>query len=628
MEAVSSSKYSANLDALKEIAPELASRLAHRSHSFYKLKLTSANDFSIGDEAFYGGDGQKETLVQLQNFRRSPTHYSLSFKNTPNAQNLHQKVINQLNEAANRLGRKDGKPYASNLIALGCGMGYHLTQLSEEFSLKHIVLVEPSDAQLLALLELGDLHSLVASCKSNGGTVHILQPKSVPEFSRAMLDIFDHNGWGFLAEVTLYRHYNSELFDAVMGQFAEMRQGWLSAWGFFDDELIGLKHSVANAKKHVFRVNRNTVNLRTNLPVLIIGNGPSLDNELEYIKEKQRDFIIVSCGTAIAPLRKSGIQPDFHAEMERSLFTARVQAPWFEPSFAKNVTLLALNTVAQEITNLFPKAILFSKKNDVGKAVLSQACGVDLTDLSYCNPTVTNFAVGAIASLGFTNINLVGCDYGFKEDTHHHSRTSDYYDFKGPLKTVRYKSEIKVRGVDGNLIHSNRIFNQARLSMERLSRKLVGYQLSNCSAGASISGFRQRSLKSIDVPAITKAAELDSFLRQQPLATLDLDIERVLPMFNEMIRLSEALPLNNCMSICEHLVERLRQLRYSSEASAAWVLFSGSFKYLSVCIDGHLARLDKKHHAEFFEVAGQAISEMNTQANLRLKQIKENLGEI
>ena len=54
------------------------------------------------------------------------------------------------------------------------------------------------------------------------------------------------------------------------------------------------------------------------LPVFVIGSGPSLDNDIPFIRKNQDKAIVVACGTAIDTLYHAGIKPDFYACTERT----------------------------------------------------------------------------------------------------------------------------------------------------------------------------------------------------------------------------------------------------------------------------------------------------------------------
>ena len=49
----------------------------------------------------------------------------------------------------------------------------------------------------------------------------------------------------------------------------------------------------------------------------MVGNGPSLDLLLDFLKENEKNCIIFSCGTALKPLKTHGVKVDFQIEVER-----------------------------------------------------------------------------------------------------------------------------------------------------------------------------------------------------------------------------------------------------------------------------------------------------------------------
>jgi hypothetical protein len=89
-------------------------------------------------------------------------------------------------------------------------------------------------------------------------------------------------------------------------------------WGFFDDSLIALSHSMRNIERGVpfFKKNKKISQKHQNVPVFIIGSGPSLDESLPFIKENKERAILISCGSAISALHKHGITPDIEVQIE------------------------------------------------------------------------------------------------------------------------------------------------------------------------------------------------------------------------------------------------------------------------------------------------------------------------
>ncbi|GAD02392.1 motility associated factor glycosyltransferase family protein [Agarivorans albus] len=623
--------FAKNIRTIRSIYPALSIKLDELAGQENGLKLSPNNDFCINGEPFYKGDGLNACRQQVKQFLSSPNHYSMSFQDSPASSFIHQQAINQLNSVAIELGRKKGKPYSSTLIALGSGIGYYLNILCNEFKLKDIILIEPSDQQLLALCHHCDLSKLVEHCSNLGGEFYIFQPKSGLAFNKAMQQVFERSGWGVLAEMLIYRHYNTQFFDEIVDNFVSYRLAWLSAWGHFDDELIGLNHSIDNAKRHLFKIDgEKALNQVTeSYPTLVVGNGPSLDKDIDYISNHQNKFIIVSCGTALAALIKAGIKPDFHAEMERSTFTAKVQAPLFSNDITRNTTLLALNTVSPEITNRFENSLIFLKKLDVGSEAITNATTHRPSILSHCNPTVTNFALAAVANIGLRNIILVGCDYGYLNAEEHHSKHSEYFKTSGPLSKAKYNSTLSVDSVFGDKIYTNRVFNQARKAIENLAKELSSHQVTNSSRGAKIEDVPYIPLKSIglkpyDKPIINKQA-----LSKHRASYIKLDIRSIALFLDSLAEVPNQLlnkETNAKTDYCS-ISKYLKQIGCKYPTSSQ-VIFSGILKYIEVTSTGHLARIPSNKQLDYTIQAQSCLKTMFVEAQHRLMTTKEKLDEI
>ncbi|MGY2438006.1 6-hydroxymethylpterin diphosphokinase MptE-like protein, partial [Escherichia coli] len=75
----------------------------------------------------------------------------------------------------------------------------------------------------------------------------------------------------------------------------------ISGWGFFDDNVIALSHCVENIRKNIpFLVKGKSLDDKwREIPVFVIGNGPSLDIAIDKLKSYQHQVIILSCGSAL-----------------------------------------------------------------------------------------------------------------------------------------------------------------------------------------------------------------------------------------------------------------------------------------------------------------------------------------
>ena len=311
--------------------------------------------------------------------------------------------------------------------------------------------------------------------------------------------------------------------DLYCGTYGEQGQ----MLGFFDDEQIGFAHTIhnINAGYAFFSHGAATESLP---PVLLVGNGPSLDSHVNFIRQHQADSIIISCGTALSSLAKVGIKPDFHVEMERSSITRYYIEAGTSDEYRRGIPLLTLNPAPPNMTALFDEVCLAVKPNDAGSILIDDTFkNHGLSRLESCNPTVTNAGLSFVLSMGFTEVLLIGVDLGQKTAASHHSSLSVYHDLE-----KRSKGKIRPGGaglqqslVPGNFggeVYADWILSRSRREMEHLlslpnpvGREHAVYNLND---GALINGAipkRYSDLNSFrplaDKPAIISAIKNRNF---------------------------------------------------------------------------------------------------------------------
>jgi len=114
--------------------------------------------------------------------------------------------------------------------------------------------------------------------------------------------------------------YNSPENDKAFDYFKKHYVRQVMGWGFFDDALIGIAQglrSLPKTKVAHFQGRDVLPKWVTDIPVFILGNGPSLDQGIELIKEVREQVLLISCGSTINTLSKLGVTPDIHVDIER-----------------------------------------------------------------------------------------------------------------------------------------------------------------------------------------------------------------------------------------------------------------------------------------------------------------------
>jgi hypothetical protein len=174
---------------------------------------------------------------------------------------------------------------------------------------------------------------------------------------------------------------------------------------FFTRALVGVFPFMTKQLMNICE-NRSPSTLMNNLfkgkTCVILGGGPSLDNDIEWLKDNKKNLVIIAVSRIAKNLLKHNLIPHIIVAVDP-----------YEISFDVSKDLLKL-----------PKDVLFLHANCVYPSLLSQWHGksvfigqkypwneteeVEYTDMG--GPTVTNTALKAAIEMGFSNVLLSGVD--------------------------------------------------------------------------------------------------------------------------------------------------------------------------------------------------------------------------
>ncbi|QTL34199.1 motility associated factor glycosyltransferase family protein [Pseudoalteromonas viridis] len=572
---------------------------AHNFHDTAK-RMTDKCFPDIASETlnFYGNNPKACCEQQVKLFLEQPQHLSIHYKSNNLYDYTHQLMINQMNRVAAELGHKPNSvPQRGTLVVLGLAAGYHVELLCEAINYSDIIILEPSEEMQAMAASHIDFKRLETLCKERGGSFSLLHSDSYISFEQALIKLIERHGAHLVADISLYRHYSNPLFDEIFSQFKIWRNRLASLWGFLEDELVGFSHTLENSKHHQIDSHLESLSEFADLPLVIAGNGPSLDNDLEYLQKHQQHFLIASCGTSLNPLLNNNITPDFHIEMERFPSTFYIKEEQVRDTRMQDVTLIALNTVYPKYLGLFSNRIVFSKANDLGSHLYSQK-NKKVIPLYNCNPTVTNMALASLTRLGFKNVILIGCDYGYIDPKYHHSKNSAYFDKSSTLSGSNYSAEIEVKGNFRQSVYTDRIYNESRLAQQRLVKNMPKVKVINCSDGAYIDGTITQRLNKISTTAIDKSilqkaiSQYAQTHRPQPVA----EGETLSQASNIVFKLKQKIRNSSCATqILRSITIELEQLVRKKEYRHSFYILSGTLKYIATAISSHINHLPKNN---------------------------------
>jgi len=286
--------------------------------------------------------------------------------------------------------------------------------------------------------------------------------------------------------------YNSPKIENAKKEFYLANISNKRGWGSFEDESVGFKNHLKNINKDIPILYKTE---KVNVPICIIANGASLENELEWLKQNRDKMVLVSVGTSIRPLMKAGIETDFHIEIERMYKLVEILRPSLEKY---NGYFLGASVLDPHHFKIAKNPLMFVRD-------ASSTTGISNFFLSHCSPVVGNsgFSFGVHFS---DEIYMVGFDVGFKVGKRVHASGSFYDDTDDKIDGY------PVKGNFSDDIHSNDLLNLSRQNLEITISHLKPKKVYNLSDGAYINGTIPKHSKDIKLPKIDKQSKIQKIL--------------------------------------------------------------------------------------------------------------------
>jgi hypothetical protein len=406
-------------------------------------------------------------------------HYSKLDAEYPNRATRHFAKHYPDNSGLNRYP-SFGEKEIPLLIVFGSRLGWHLPRLLAEYKIRHLIVIEPDvdafrlsvffqDYVLLSRLALERGTDLIFIVQSDvdkiarSMTAAMLHSQGLPQF-------FIHGASMFYAvdDTEMVMSIRTTIVDTLWELFFGM--------GYFDDELITIRHTFDNLKQGFpILMRRNAMN--PDAVAFIVGSGPSLDGLIPLLREYGDRAVVFSCGTAISILHKMGIKPDFHLEKERQDIVTDIIAKSIsnDLEFLKGINFIGLSPVYSGVFQMFDRCGMMIKAADTMGSLL-EIEGMPGETILSGQPTVTNAAIDYALCAGFRNIYLFGVDMGSKDKEKHHSQHTVYVNLmpeEDHLKKIlahQPSNDIVVPGNFGGEVHANKIL--------AFARRMMGFALS------------------------------------------------------------------------------------------------------------------------------------------------------
>lgn len=457
-------------------------------------------DILVGEQRIYGGDARAHVARQIDVFMTKPPRLLME---APQDAGLVSEICIDLKLAMERAliaanaGEISRAPISAPtfLVVFGIGLGYHLEELVRRTGARWIIVVEPFVEFIGHSFRAIDWSGLFAGIEEAGGRVHVIHDLDPSRVVAGIMGAVALHGTAYLDGTWVFTHYplwtfaesSKRLHGAA--EFAHVNRG------FFEDEIVMMTNAVTNFARHHFWLLDGTRRLHRKETAVVVGAGPSLDEAIESLHRIRDRVVLFSGGTALRPLLRNGLLPDFHCELENGPHIFEVCSEAAQFGDLKKVHLIASATVNPQLASLFGEAILFFR----GAVSSTRVMAGETRTVSGVAPTCVNTAVAAATALGFTNFVLMGTDCGARPGVSRHAEGTIYHDLrKWRTRDEAAKYPLEVEGNFGGIAMTNWVYDACRRLLIEII-EVCRLSVVNCSDGALIAGATPRVPESLEI---------------------------------------------------------------------------------------------------------------------------------
>lgn len=494
-----------NLDALKKFFPEI-----YRDFKDYIPKIWIPVKSPNGDinivkkdtlTNWHGNSPRDESYLNFENFKTHPNRDGLilGYNGQKLAHYKHYQFVRATEKLLTDIEEQSGAlpQNISSIILFGLATGYQLEYLLDEHRVERLFICEPNSDLFYSSLFAIDWAKILESFRKNNGRIYINIGDDGSNLMKDLLNQFYSIGPYLLNNTYFYQcYYNSGLSKAI-AELREQLKIVIAMGEYFDHAYYGISQTLEGIKRGYpimkSRPDQYLHNDDKEVPVFIIGNGPSLDFSISAIKEYQDKAIIISCGTALKALKNNEIKPDFHAEIEQNRATYDWASMVNDRALLKSIPLISCNGIHPDTADLYQEVFISFKEGESSTVSVTELLKKNTFELlNFAFPTVANLVANWIVKLGFKNVYFLGVDLGWVDKKSHHSKHSDYYDNMGNESLDYHKDYNLSIAIPGNLQPEVLTKHEFKVAKQILEGVLANADKSidffNCSNGAKING--------------------------------------------------------------------------------------------------------------------------------------------
>ena len=380
--------------------------------------------------------------------------------------------------------------FAPFLVFMGFGLGYQvisaLNHFSKELYIQHVIIIEKDIELFRTALMMIDLAGIIRHPE-----IELIVGLDPDELFKSFLKYYTR-----CPKVShFFKSLKIVIMPSVRQIYADYYQKAVETLKYSVmyvlqelgndpyDSILGIKQALCNVK-HMIEAPWiiSFKNALKGKPAILVGAGPSLNEDIDLLKEASQKALLVCVDAALNPLLKHGIKPHIVTNLERT----KGQEAFFQESACLKDTFFVFCPVVHPGTYEAYQGprIIANRYNEIPKWL-----GLN-TGVLPGGPLVGNFALNIAEYLGCDPIIMVGQDLSFPPTGATHVEGMVF----GVQERYRWNM-FEVDGTSGGTVLTNRSFEESRRSLEKQIEEFDGLCINTTGGGAKIAGAAMLGLK-------------------------------------------------------------------------------------------------------------------------------------
>ncbi|MFT5702472.1 MAG: putative Rossmann fold enzyme [Desulforhopalus sp.] len=405
-------------------------------------------------------------------------------------------LLSRMNERAINLPvLPNGKRFSNPVVFAGIFHGLHIDHYLSCTQLRNVAFVEPDCARFA--LSCYFLDYQVLDERFNGLILHV--GGNVPQsFISTFVDRGSVSGavW-----VRILKGYASDKFERLIRQVRlEVRKPY-DVWVPLEVEIEALCNAVKNMRAGD-RVYDGVKKLSGCSRIAVVGAGPSLSNDLDWLTQNQNQIVVFAAHSAVSALKNAGIIPDFQFTLDIGFYDQDI------------FDRLQLDPSIPIVTLVSDQPNKFAHFNEVLR--MPEAGGVYSIHFNrtvpFLSPTTGNMALGFACHCRPEEIYLFGLDFGYRQATETHVAKGSAYVTEEQHGSILGSGHLQVETnfKDAEDVYTQSYFNFARILAQKPIIAASGQvRVFNCSDGVRIDGAVPCCSSEIKLREYDKSQDVD-----------------------------------------------------------------------------------------------------------------------